>query len=66
MQSENFSVQNIKCNGCIANVRKGLEELPGVSSVEASVEGGKVTVHGDSLDRATLAAKLAELGYPEA
>lgn len=66
MSTEIFTVKNIKCGGCVSNVENGLKGLPGVSSVSATVEGGQVTVSGDSLDRAQIAAKLAELGYPEA
>ena len=62
---ENFSVQNVKCAGCVAAIRDGLVSMPGVSSVEVIIEGGKVTVEGGELNRTVLAAKLAELGYPE-
>lgn len=63
---EEFTVQNVKCGGCVKAIQEGLASLPGVQSVEVTIEGGRVRVSGDKLDRATLAAKLAELGYPEA
>ncbi len=63
---ENFTVQNVKCGGCVAAIQEGLKGLPGVAAVEVVIEGGKVTVQGEGLDHGTLAAKLAELGYPEA
>ena len=66
MQTETFTVKNVKCGGCVANIQNGLAPLDGVGSVEVSIEEGKVTVGGDNLDHAALAAKLAELGYPEA
>ncbi|SCZ50593.1 heavy-metal-associated domain-containing protein [Thiohalomonas denitrificans] len=66
MQTEQFTVQNVKCAGCASNIENGLKELPGVSDVEVVVEGGTVTVKGDTLDRDQLSAKLTELGYPEA
>ncbi|QKT02908.1 heavy-metal-associated domain-containing protein [Ectothiorhodospiraceae bacterium 2226] len=64
MQTEEFSVQNIKCGGCVATVTEGLREVPGVQEVKATVEGA-VRVQGEQLDRAALAARLRELGYPE-
>lgn len=65
MQTEQFSVANVKCGGCAANIRKGLAELPGVQTVEVDVPSGRVTVTGEGLARARLTAKLGELGYPE-
>ncbi len=65
MATEQFTVQNVKCGGCTSAIENGLGEMSGVSAVSATTDGN-VTVEGDALDRATLAAKLAELGYPEA
>lgn len=63
---ENFTVQNVKCAGCVAAIRDGLGSMPGVRSVEVVIDGGKVCVEGsDELNRTALAAKLSELGYPE-
>ena len=66
MQSEQFTVLNVKCAGCIASIQQGLAELEGVDEVQVRTESGEVTVSGDGLKRDTLAAKLAQLGYPEA
>ena len=66
MTNETFSVQNVKCGGCASTIQDGLAAMPGIDTVEVEVEGGTVTVSGADLDRATLSAKLAELGYPEA
>jgi copper chaperone CopZ len=65
MQTEVFKVKNVKCGGCVANIKKGLGALAGTGSVEVVIAGGEVTVTGDQLDRAQLSAKLKELGYPE-
>ena len=66
MQNEQFTVQNVKCGGCVSAIETGLNELAGVSEVSVTIDGGLVGVSGDALDRATLSAKLTELGYPEA
>lgn len=65
MQTEEFTVKNVKCGGCVATIHNGLKELPGVSAVEVTL-AGQVTVRGEQLDRAVLTAKLAALGYPVA
>ncbi|MFA7619963.1 MAG: heavy-metal-associated domain-containing protein [Thiohalomonadaceae bacterium] len=66
MQTENFTVKNIKCGGCVANVQKGLKDVPGVENVEVTIDGGLVKVTGEGLSRVQLAERLRELGYPEA
>ncbi|MBD3669393.1 MAG: heavy-metal-associated domain-containing protein [Gammaproteobacteria bacterium] len=66
MAVEEFKVQNVKCGGCVKAIQDGLTELPGIDSVEVSIEGGEVKVEGEDLSRESLSAKLGELGYPEA
>ena len=66
MQTEKFTVQNVKCGGCVSAIQDGLQAVPGVAEVEVVIDSGEVTVTGEGLDRAALAAKLAETGYPEA
>lgn len=65
MQSEQFTVQNVKCGGCVSAIEDGLKPLDGVTEVSVSIDDGSVTVSGENLSRETLSAKLAELGYPE-
>jgi copper chaperone CopZ len=66
MSSEVFTVENVKCGGCVSAIEDGLKQLPGVESVEVIIDGGQVTVSGNALSREQLSAKLRELGYPEA
>jgi copper chaperone len=66
MQTEQFTVRNVKCGGCVSAIESGLKGLAGVSEVRVTIDGGQVEVSGETLDRAQLSAKLAELGYPEA
>lgn len=66
MQTEEFTVSNVKCGGCASAIQNGLQGLPGVETVEVSVQDGRVTVTGEGLSREDLSGKLAELGYPEA
>jgi len=65
MQNEHFTVANVKCGGCVKNIQTGLGQLPGISKVEVTIEGGKVDVAGEQLSHQAIHDKLAELGYPE-
>ena len=65
MSTEQFEVNNVKCGGCVANIQNGISALIGVANVTVEQSTGGVTIEGDSLDRQSLSAKLAELGYPE-
>jgi hypothetical protein len=40
--------------------------MAGVKGVDVAISNGEVTVSGEDLDRAALAQKLGQLGYPEA
>jgi len=64
MQTEQFTVQNIKCGGCTSAIEKGLLELQGISAVSALIDGGLVSVTGERLDPAAISARLSELGFP--
>lgn len=63
---EDFTVKNIKCGGCVKAIQNGLQAVAGVAAVDVSIDSGKVSVHGEHLDRTQLAATLSQLGYPEA
>lgn len=65
MQAEVFVVGNLKCQGCVQNIRSHVEPLAGVEGVAVDVSTGTVTVTGSDLDRAALAALLGQIGYPE-
>jgi copper chaperone len=66
MQTEIFQVKNVKCGGCASTIRQGLLSVAGVKDVAVVIQGGKVTVSGEGLNREALARKLGQLGYPEA
>ncbi len=60
-----IEVENIKCGGCAASIRKGLEALDGVEGVEIDIEAGAVEAQADEARRPEIARKLASMGYPE-
>lgn len=61
-----FEVENIKCNGCMNTIRKGLEQMPGVAAAQPDNQTGTVAVDFDenSVTSDAIAAKLAQMGYP--
>ena len=65
MKTETFSVANVKCDGCVNNIRTQLGALPGVTRVDVDIPSGRVDVQGEGLARAALSSKLKAIGYPE-
>jgi copper chaperone len=65
METQQFNVVNVKCQGCANNIQEGLGVIVGVETVSVDVATGKVEVTGADMDRQNITAKLAELGYPE-
>lgn len=60
---QQFVVENIKCEGCVATVKDGLEKLDGVESVKVDKSTKTVEVEGDVAEE-KIKATLADLGYP--
>ena len=65
MAQERFTVANVKCGGCVKNIQNNVGQMAGVDSVDVDIAAKQVVVHGPSLDREIISAKLAALGYPE-
>ena len=65
METQQFNVANVKCQGCANNIQEGLGGMAGIEAVSIDVATGKVEVTGENMDRQNITAKLAELGYPE-
>ena len=65
MESVEIKVDKVKCNGCASNIKNGLADINGVTSIEVDVASGTVSVTGERLDRQLIVSKLAALGYPE-
>ena len=65
MVTHQIFVENIKCNGCIVNIKEGLLSMKGVIAVEVYKNEYKVCVTGIALEKQDLIDKLANLGYPK-
>jgi|GEM_PF-847205 len=74
MQTETIQVRNVKCKGCVANVKKNLLALPGVEEVEVvlptpgagTLPISVVTVRGSQFSRSELVESLTKVGYSTA
>jgi copper chaperone len=65
MVTKTFSVPNISCNHCVMTIKRELNALDCVSSVEGDAAQKKITVtfKSDS-DLAKIRETLDEIGYP--
>jgi len=58
-----INISNMKCNGCVANAKKALEDLSGLESVEIDLQQANAVLTGDfSLDDAL--QRLSDVGFP--
>jgi copper ion binding protein len=58
-----FAVRGMTCEHCRAAVRDEVGAIPGVTGVEVDLERGLVTVEGEDVTRAAVAAAVEEAGY---
>lgn len=59
---QTFTVEGMMCNHCKANVERAVAAIEGVTSVEADLASGLVTVEGTATPEA-IAAAITERGY---
>ncbi len=58
-----INISNMKCNGCVANAQKALQDLPGLESVVIDLQLANALLTGDfDIDEAI--SRLTEAGYP--
>lgn len=55
-------VEGMMCQHCVAHVEKALRAVPGVESVEVSLENKQAVVTGSAADQALLDA-VTDAGY---
>ncbi|WBX70930.1 heavy-metal-associated domain-containing protein [Tenacibaculum retecalamus] len=58
-------IENLKCGGCAATIKKGLLAIDAISNVEIDVEKSIVTVNSEKDNIEQVKEKLSKLGYPE-
>jgi copper chaperone len=68
MNTITIPIENLKCHGCAATIKKELSKLDGVQSVSVNVETAQVEVGYEGGEAVVEAckSKLHRLGYPQA
>ena len=58
-------IENLKCGGCAATIKKGILSIDGVSEIAINVDESFVAVitTNDAISR--VKEKLSKMGYPE-
>lgn len=67
MNTIHITIENLKCHGCAATIRKEVGKIKGVEGVTVDNDHSVVTIHyeGDEAVILTCREKLRKLGYPE-
>ncbi|MBI3188006.1 MAG: heavy-metal-associated domain-containing protein [Gammaproteobacteria bacterium] len=60
-----IELENIKCGGCAATIKKRLLEDARIKSVDVDVATGAVTLDATENDLVSWKALLLKLGYPQ-
>lgn len=65
METIQLNVQGMTCNGCVKSVTNVLQQIPGVSGVEVSLEQKRATVTFDpsQCNPAQFKAAVEDAGY---
>jgi copper chaperone CopZ len=63
MATTTYAVRGMTCEHCRAAVREEVEAIPGVTAVDVDLAAGTLTVAGDDVAPAAVAAAVEEAGY---
>ena len=58
-----FSVEGMKCGGCVAKATEAVSKLPGYQACEFDLKTASAVVKGD-VDPQAVVKALTEVGYP--
>ncbi len=58
-----YTVQGMTCGHCELSVREEVEEVAGITSVQADHSTGRVVVAGEEVDDEAVRPAVAEAGY---
>lgn len=61
----NIYIENLKCGGCAATIKKGVLSIENVTDVKVNVEDSLVTITSSTDVTETIKDKLSKMGYPE-
>lgn len=65
MMKAEIQIENLKCGGCAATIKKGILGLEGINEVNVDVEKSIVSIASEKENLEEIKAKLSKLGYPE-
>ena len=67
MNNTVINIENLKCHGCAATIKKGILKFDNVHNVEVNVPDSTVSISfdGGDDDIRKFKTKLSGLGYPE-
>ena len=60
-----IQIENLKCGGCAATIKKGILGVEGVEEVTVDVEKSIVSISSKKENLEEIKLKLSKLGYPE-
>lgn len=65
IMTTDIHIENLKCGGCAATIKKGLLSLDAIEEVTVDVEKSIVSISSDNDNLEIVKDKLSKLGYPE-
>lgn len=63
METITYNVPDVSCEHCRAAITTEVARLAGVTAVDVDLEAKTVTVTGEALDEAAIAAAIDDAGY---
>ncbi|PWG06243.1 heavy-metal-associated domain-containing protein [Polaribacter aquimarinus] len=60
-----IQIENLKCGGCAATIKKGISAINGVNDIDINVEKSIVSITSENVNLDEIKKKLSQLGYPE-
>ncbi|MEO9571126.1 MAG: heavy-metal-associated domain-containing protein [Polaribacter sp.] len=60
-----IQIENLKCGGCAATIKKGILAIQGVNEVDIDIEKSIVSIASEKENIEEIKTKLSKLGYPE-
>ena len=60
-----IQIENLKCRGCAATIKKGILGIHSVEQVDVNVETSEVHITHQTDVISEIKEKLSKLGYPE-
>lgn len=64
MSSSTFVVKGMTCGHCVNHVTEEVSKIPGVTSVDVTLETGAVTIESNNeIDASAVEAAVVEAGY---